>query len=646
MSKYLTKSDFKACVDCRTKLFYRKNKYPSNLEDNEYLQFLADGGFMVEFVAKAAYPEGIDLAAERDPSKAFAETRRLLDQGDSVLFEAAAIAGKYHVRTDILRRVGNTLHLIEIKSASLEVDEAGGASPFLTKKGLVASKWKEYLMDVAFQSHVLGRAFPEFTVRPHLCVVNKSHRATPWETMAHFALHRDPVDAKARPSVIYSGDIAELKNTKLLITHEVSVEVAKLLPEVLTKAERLAELIDANGKVRRVQEDIAEFYKICRNCDYRLGDDAPDGAKNGFRECWGDMADARPHVLDLHRVGQIGTAKVFDPLPGLLRRKRASLLDLAEHELGKEGIWQERRHMQWSHSADGGTEQLPSALIQELKAHQTNPGWPLHFIDFEACDISLPHHAGLRPYERVAFEWSCHTLDATGNLSHSEWLNTSRDLPNFAFAQSLRNQIGEQGTVYVWSGYEQTTLQRVLTQIGEWTQADPAEALRLAGLPDLTALHDLAGWIDRLLGHEDERGKRHESPRIRDLHAMALRYYFHPLMLGRTSIKVVLPAVWRESAKLRNDLWFSKYLKIGADGEPLDPYKTLEPLPLGEDDEDEDAVREGTGAIRVYQDLIFDLNCSSEIRVNRETLLKQYCELDTAAMAMIWKHWSFASEAG
>ena len=72
-SPYLSKSDFKACCDCRTKLFYRKRGYATNLDDNEYLKFLADGGFMIETVAKAQYPKGVDLVDERDPSRAFGE---------------------------------------------------------------------------------------------------------------------------------------------------------------------------------------------------------------------------------------------------------------------------------------------------------------------------------------------------------------------------------------------------------------------------------------------------------------------------------------------------------------------------------------------------------------------------------------------
>ena len=159
-------------------------------------------------------------------------------------------------------------------------------------------------------------------------------------------------------------------------------------------------------------------------------------------------------------------------------------------------------------------------------------------------------------------------------------------------------------------------------------------------MQSLDELNALAKWIDGLLGPEDAKGKRHGSPRIRDLHKLALANYFHPEMRGRTSMKAVLPAVWRHSAVLRAHPWFARYLQLDGQGQPVDPYKTLPLLPLGDADDDEDAVIDGTGAIRVYQDLIFARDSSPEFRANRELLLKQYCELDTAAMVMIWEHWS------
>jgi hypothetical protein len=48
MAHYLSKSDFKIARTCATKLYYKKLGYPSTQDNDEYLKFLADGGYMVE----------------------------------------------------------------------------------------------------------------------------------------------------------------------------------------------------------------------------------------------------------------------------------------------------------------------------------------------------------------------------------------------------------------------------------------------------------------------------------------------------------------------------------------------------------------------------------------------------------------------
>jgi len=284
-------------------------------------------------------------------------------------------------------------------------------------------------------------------------------------------------------------------------------------------------------------------------------------------------------------------------------------------------------------------EFIDPSLVRILREHTVDPGWPLRFVDFEACNVALPHHPQMRPYERVAFQWSCHTVHKNGTLTHAEWINTDREFPNFSFARTLRQALGDFGTIYVWSAFEQTTLKNVLTQIEQWVDRDPREAVRVAQIADVGELESLADWLNGLLGHEDEKGRRH-SHRIRDLHDLAFRYYFHPDMGGRTSIKVVLPAIWKADPVLRKHPWFTQYLKIGNDGQPLDPYQALEPLPFGDDGAGEEVVREGTGAIRAYQDLIFQIDPKPEARAALQHLLLQYCRLDTAAMVMIWMHWS------
>ena len=51
-------------------------------------------------------------------------------------------------------------------------------------------------------------------------------------------------------------------------------------------------------------------------------------------------------------------------------------------------------------------------------------------------------------------------------------------------------------------------------------------------------------------------------------------------------------------------------------------------------------VRDGTEAMTAYQAMLYGLESKSEEQsAEIKELLLRYCELDTAAMVMIWTHW-------
>ena len=47
---FLTKNNFLTARSCPTKLYFKKLDYPSLSDDDPYLEFLADGGYMVETI--------------------------------------------------------------------------------------------------------------------------------------------------------------------------------------------------------------------------------------------------------------------------------------------------------------------------------------------------------------------------------------------------------------------------------------------------------------------------------------------------------------------------------------------------------------------------------------------------------------------
>jgi hypothetical protein len=145
---YLTKSDFILARTCPTKLYFKKFRYPSLLDDDPYMEFLADGGYMVEKMAKLLYPDGREIGGWDKPERAFGETRNALADGNCTLFEATVIDGKLLARQDVLQRCGKVLRLIEIKSSSVDTAE-DGENPFRGQKGGIISDWRPYLEDGA-----------------------------------------------------------------------------------------------------------------------------------------------------------------------------------------------------------------------------------------------------------------------------------------------------------------------------------------------------------------------------------------------------------------------------------------------------------------------------------------------------------------
>jgi hypothetical protein len=182
LQSFLTKSLFKIGFECPAKLRYAKDRsYGNNQQDNEFLQALAEGGFQVGELAKLMFPNGVEVK-DIDHIEAIHKTAEHLAKDNVTLFEAALADSvthphthpRYFVRVDVLRKVGNTLDIIEVKSKSFDPNDE---KFFKTSRGF-NGKTLPYLLDVAFQTHVARVALPEFDVRSFLLLPNKAKAAT------------------------------------------------------------------------------------------------------------------------------------------------------------------------------------------------------------------------------------------------------------------------------------------------------------------------------------------------------------------------------------------------------------------------------------------------------------------------------------
>ncbi|MEZ5036486.1 MAG: DUF2779 domain-containing protein [Chitinophagales bacterium] len=638
----LSKSEFKLASSCPQKLLYKKAKYPSANDENEFLQILAEGGYIVGKMAQVMYEQYAkengyvckEITADRKSQEAITETEELLFSHDKIiLFEPAISIGQKIIRIDVLVKTGNHFEIIEVKAKSHTgtTDEDGKDGKSTQEK-----KLKEYIEDVAYQTLVLEKflennkdKFPNTSIKSFLFTPDKS-KHTQIENLAAWFEISSRIKIGDFNSIVVDflqtgkeKDLWENGNS-ILQKLDVNDKVREMLPEIKKRTALFLSYLNKENKINTE----ALISKDCFKCEYK---NPNDKSKDGYYQCLGARAYADNHISELYRGGEIGGKK--NPLVNekLKDNKALSIFDFDESDFvttkGEVGSINERQIIQYKNTKNN-TEYISDNLKNELEALE----YPLYFIDFETITCAIPHHKGMRPYETVAFQWSCHTVESPNAApTHAEWINDETNFPNFRFAESLMQHIGNNGTPLMWATHENKVLRTILEQLRNANQY-------VEGYSN----EKLKQWLFDITKESDKKGKIPRPGRLVDMNALTLKHYFHPYMKGKTSIKKTLPAVWNYHNYLHEIPYFKPYYKQ-ENGIILNPYETLKyHWENAEYDKAEinETVKEGSAAMRAYQDMLFGQgknNPKIQQRLKKELL--NYCELDTMAMVIIWHHW-------
>ena len=623
MAKRLTKSNYKLARDCPTKLYYKKKKYPSTKDKDAFLKLLADGGYMVEWIAKLIHgdPDQDEVGFGRSTKQSFKESLELMKQEKFTLFEPTLKCGGLSARVDILKREGDVFELIEVKSKNWDSKENekkqadGYPSLFQKKNGKVKKGWKEkHLEDVTFQvlvlEGVLREHFPEIKspeIRAFLCLPDGA-KTTPIDEMYKLfeVIRREEEKGKIQPvEVKFHGDRKALRQDNFMATIPVNFAVAELREFVAAEAGEFLQLLQP--ELVRAEPCLGAH---CAKCEFRGASDDP--ATDGFAQCWGVKAAVQPHMLDLYNLGKVG-GKKNNLAERLIAEGRVCLTDIRKEELVKgdvtDSLMKRSQWLQVKHTRNGVPYCSPKL---GAKLGKWEAAGPLHFVDFEASAIVVPYHAGLRPYEQVAFQWSVHTVLENETI-HREWINTDAVFPAFEFAESLKECLGENGICLTWSTFDKTVLKNIRKQMKRRNHQDP----------------ELADWLDDML---DESRKR-----LKDMKKEVVwEHYYHPAMKGSGSIKDVVDAAWFHEPELQEE--FPEYVAHDSvTGKLVGPYESLPPEII---DGQEVRIANGTDAILAYQNMMYGPGThDAENKEAWEKLLLRYCKLDTAAMVMVYRHW-------
>ncbi|MEE8495198.1 MAG: DUF2779 domain-containing protein, partial [Xanthomonadales bacterium] len=162
---------------------------------------------------------------------------------------------------------------------------------------------------------------------------------------------------------------------------------------------------------------------------------------------------------------------------------------------------------------EGVPELLPGAraFVEEL-------AYPRFYLDFETIGPAIPVWAGTRPYQSLAFQWSCHIERAPDVMEHAEFLDLSGEPPMRGLAEQMITALETAGPVLMYTNYERRVIQGLAAMFP-----------------------DLAGALQAI------------DVRLVDLHPVTRDNYYHPDMLGSWSIKAVLPTIAPEMDYARLD---------------------------------------------------------------------------------------------
>ena len=122
-----------------------------------------------------------------------------------------------------------------------------------------------------------------------------------------------------------------------------------------------------------------------------------------------------------------------------------SILDPAPEELsGKQS--ELYRRIQEAHRT--GHEVLAPGTAEFMAQYP----YPRYFFDFEGIDLPVPKWRGVRPYEQIPFQWSCHIERTAGVFEHGEFLDLSGNDPSLGCIERMREVINpdDGGPIFVY----------------------------------------------------------------------------------------------------------------------------------------------------------------------------------------------------
>ncbi len=467
----------------------------------------------------------------------------------------------------------------------------------------------EYLMKAAWRMEVLKRVFPNHDVQIKFYFPNKHFKATA-DGLNRFKFPEGILDQSIKENLLqlFSGVDATESTHKILKTIPETVSHREFSGQsVAGAAEKIQRMIDQN------LFEIVAPHDSCKHCQFRKSQPNEPG-------CWQTyftpehIRHPNRHIYEL-----IGHGNSSEATNGIRYQEELTITDgmnsfeKIQKYSGKTISNQHRRDLQILQVKG---EKVPSLWMKPAVKILQNLPYPLHFIDFEAATYALPMKKGSGCYDPVYFQFSCHSLDESGKLSHHEWLDDSAEPkhPHEKFADKL-GSIPEifEGTIVQYSPFEKQAINNLINEFRTYPERYETQIQMLEAIRNI------------------KNGQR--SERFVDLNKVVRNSYYNCFMKNGLGLKQVLISIlkWEKEfgdgeqdfSGLAGKSKETEYLQI------RNPYELIQ--------QENSAIMDGSTAMNAWIAMKNGLlNEDEKHRIPR--ILKKYCALDSFALYVIFRH--------
>ena len=292
----------------------------------------------------------------------------------------------------------------------------------------------------------------------------------------------------------YKGYGLKIRKIFLLHVNNQYVKQGKInLQEFFVKEDITKEVYDT---MDGINERIAVFQEIINSDEYdslRFGEHCENPKNCPMPELdWGFLPENS--VFNLYRGGK-KSSDLYNS--GIIKIK----------DIPEDYNLDEKQKVQVKCEKDNCVYVEPENIQKELDRLE----YPLYYIDFETYSTAVPLYEGLRPYQRIPFQFSLHIQETPASeLKHVGFLAEGKEDPRSDFIQHIKDSVSDAGSIIV---YSEIFEKGVMKEVAEF-------------------LPEYKDWVESLMA------------RFVDLLVIFRNfYYYNSKQVGSCSIKNVLPAV-------------------------------------------------------------------------------------------------------